>query len=414
MNYTEFIYENRRWLAGGFLLTLASCFGQTFFISLFSGEIRASFDLTHGELGGLYTGATLCSAVVLVWLGKTADWVQVPVLCSIVLAVFAAACLAMAWAPTLIVLFVALFLLRLMGQGMLGHVAMTAMGRWFSAYRGRAVGVSSLGYSAGEAVLPFVTILLIAAIGWRQVWLAAAGLLLLAALPAIFILFRVPREPLSKPVKSMVRYDTRRGAEDWTRQQVLADPVFYGLLPATLGPPFISTGIFFHQVHLMDEKGWDISTFPAVFPFFAAATVITSLASGWIIDRWNSIVLLPLFLLPLGLGCLFLGMTGASAVAGVFMVMVGVTIGSAQTMSGSMWPELYGTTHLGAIRAMMAAVMVFGTALAPAIVGWLLDAGVTMETQMLFMAGYTVAASGFLWYVMRVIQTARPPEATVT
>ena len=209
----------------------------------------------------------------------------------------------------------------------------------------------------------------------------------------------------------MARYDNRRGAVDWTRKQVLRDPVFYGLLPATLGPPFISTGIFFHQVHLMDDKGWDISIFPAVFPFFAASTVIISLVSGWAIDRWNSIVLLPLFLLPMGLGTLLLALAGSSAVAGVFMVLLGVTIGAGQTMSGAIWPELYGTTHLGAIRAMMMAVMVFGTALAPGLVGWLVDVGVSMETQMLFMAGYTVAASGFLWYVMRVIQTARPPEA---
>ena len=411
MNYTEFIYENRRWLAGGFLLTLASCFGQTFFISLFAGELRATFDLSHGELGGLYTAATLLSAITLVWLGKTADWVHIPTLCAIVLGVFAAACLAMASAGSMIVIFVAMYLLRLLGQGMLGHIAMTAMGRWFSAYRGRAVGVSSLGYSAGEAVLPFVTILLIGAIGWRQVWVAAGCVVLLAALPTVYWLFRVPRTPTSKAGPGMARYDNRRGAEDWTRKQVLVDPVFYGLLPATLGPPFISTGIFFHQVHLMDEKGWDISTFPAVFPFFAAATVITSLASGWAIDRWNSVVLLPLFLLPMGLGALLLGVSSASAVAGVFMVLLGITIGTGQTMSGSIWPELYGTTHLGAIRALMAAVMVFGTALAPGIVGWLVDVGVSMETQMLFMAGYTVAASGFLWYVMRVIQTARPREA---
>ncbi|MEM8688309.1 MAG: MFS transporter [Pseudomonadota bacterium] len=411
MNYTEFIYENRRWLGGGFLLTLASCFGQTFFIALFSGELRATFDLSHGELGGLYTGATLASAVVLIWLGKTADWMHIPVLSAIVIGVLAAACLLMASAGSLVLLTLALFLLRLLGQGMLTHIAMTAMGRWFSAYRGRAVGVASLGFSAGEAVLPFITIVLIGAMGWRQVWLAAAAILLLAALPAIYWLFRVSRTPVAKPSEGMARYDNRRGVEDWTRRQVLADPVFYGLLPATLGPPFISTGIFFHQIHLMDEKGWDISVFPAVFPFFAASTVITSLASGWAIDRWNSVVLLPIFLLPLGLGSLFLGLSGASAVAGVFMVLLGVTIGAGQTMSGAIWPELYGTTHLGAIRALMAAVMVFGTALAPGIVGWLLDIGVTMETQLLFMAGYTVAASGFLWYVMRVIQTARSSEA---
>ncbi|MEM8645821.1 MAG: MFS transporter, partial [Pseudomonadota bacterium] len=115
-------------------MTLASCFGQTFFIALFSGELRATFDLSHGQLGGIYTGATLASAVVLIWLGKTADWMHIPVLSAIVIGVFAAACLLMASATSLVLLAVALFLLRLLGQGMLTHIAMTAMGRWFSAY----------------------------------------------------------------------------------------------------------------------------------------------------------------------------------------------------------------------------------------------------------------------------------------
>lgn len=33
--------RDARWLAGGFLLFLASSFGQTFFISLFAADIRA-------------------------------------------------------------------------------------------------------------------------------------------------------------------------------------------------------------------------------------------------------------------------------------------------------------------------------------------------------------------------------------
>jgi len=40
-------------------------------------------------------------------------------------------------------LVIAIYLLRLAGQGMMSHTAMTAMGRWFVAERGRAVAVTS-------------------------------------------------------------------------------------------------------------------------------------------------------------------------------------------------------------------------------------------------------------------------------
>ena len=44
----SFLRTNARWIAGGFLLTFFSSFGQTFFIGLSGEELRAKFDLTDG------------------------------------------------------------------------------------------------------------------------------------------------------------------------------------------------------------------------------------------------------------------------------------------------------------------------------------------------------------------------------
>jgi len=51
----RFLSSNSRWLAAGGILTFLSSFGQTFFISIFAGEIRAEFGLSHGEWGGIYS-----------------------------------------------------------------------------------------------------------------------------------------------------------------------------------------------------------------------------------------------------------------------------------------------------------------------------------------------------------------------
>ena len=58
-----FLRNNARWIAGGFLLTFFSSFGQTFFIGLSGEELRAKFDLTDGEFGLTYMVATLASAI---------------------------------------------------------------------------------------------------------------------------------------------------------------------------------------------------------------------------------------------------------------------------------------------------------------------------------------------------------------
>lgn len=54
----QFVKSNFRWLAGGLLLTVFSSFGQTFYISLFSKQIRKTFDLTDGNFGTIYMIAT--------------------------------------------------------------------------------------------------------------------------------------------------------------------------------------------------------------------------------------------------------------------------------------------------------------------------------------------------------------------
>ena len=84
-------------------------------------------------------------------------------------------------------------------------------------------------------------------------------------------------------------------------------------------------------------------------------------------------------------------------VAPVFMVLAGVTSGLAGTVVGSMWAEVYGVRHLGAIRAMATAIMVVSTAGSPVTMGWLIDAGVSMETIAWLCCVYTIAGTVLAW-----------------
>ncbi|MDH3450230.1 MAG: MFS transporter, partial [Gammaproteobacteria bacterium] len=60
----------------GFLMTFWSSPGQTFLISLFSGELRTELDLSDGEFAGVYSLATLLSAIVMIWSGSLVDRVE--------------------------------------------------------------------------------------------------------------------------------------------------------------------------------------------------------------------------------------------------------------------------------------------------------------------------------------------------
>lgn len=399
MQIHSFIRENARWLAGGFLLTFFSSYGQTFFIALSAGNIRLEYGLSHGEFGGLYMLATLASAATLPFLGQIVDRMSPLAVTLIVVPMLALAALMMAVSHNIVLLFVTIYLLRLFGQGMMTQNAATAIARWFVAQRGRAMSVTVIGVNAGEALFPVMFVLLAGAIGWRNAWMLGALTLLLVALPLISWLVKVQRAPrASDPPIRKVR------ARDWTRAEVLRDPVFYLTLMGVLAPGFIGTTIFFHQIYLVDLRGWSLEVFASSFTFMALTTVTFALVAGQLVDRFSAIALLPSFLFPLAAACLVLGSMEPQWSVFLFMGLLGLSYGFQHTLFGALWPEMYGLRHLGAIRAVTMAIGVLSTAVGPGLTGVLIDLDVSYPSQIVAMGIYCLGAGLLMIYVSRRLQ----------
>ena len=393
----DFVRDNARWIIGGFLLTLLSSFGQTFFISLSASELRETFSLSHGEFARLYMLATLASAATLPFVGRLVDVVHVRRSVLLCMPILALACLMMALLPTVWLLVLALFGLRLFGQGMMTHIAMTAMGRWYATQRGRAISLVSLGHQFGEMVLPLAFTGLVAlGIGWRSVWVGCAVLLVLVGLPVAARLLAVERTPLGEAPERAT------ASADWTRGRVLRDPVFWVLMVGVLAPAFIGTSLFFHQNYMVELRGWSPVAFAGGFTVMAVVTIIAALVAGRLIDTFGSLALLPYFLLPLAASCVVLALGVAAWVIPAFFALLGASYGLSQTLFGALWPELYGTRHLGAIRSVTVSLMVLSTALGPAVTGTLIDRGISLPEQLVFIAAYCLAASIVLALAARV------------
>ncbi|MCC5986425.1 MAG: MFS transporter [Pararhodobacter sp.] len=390
----DFLRLNAPWLAAGFLLTFASSFGQTFFISVFAGEIRAEFGLSHGQWGAIYALATTASAATMIWAGSLTDRFRVRHIGIGVLAGLALTALAMAQLSHVWALIGAIYLLRLFGQGLMGHAAMVAMARWFVASRGRAVSVAGLGVAMGEAFLPLGFVALMGVFDWRLLWVFAA-MALFALAPVLWALLRRERTPQSFAAETG---STGLHGRMWTRAQVLRHPAFWLMVPVILGPAAWNTAFFFHQVHLAEAKGWGHAALVALFPLFTATSVASMLAGGWLVDRFSARRLVPYYLLPLAAGYAAFALAGGVPAGAAGMVLMGISVGLNVTMMATLWAELYGTRHLGGIRALTAAVMVLGTALGPGITGVLIDVGLDFPQQ-----GWGIAA----WFLLSGLLAAR-------
>lgn len=408
MRTTGFLRANAPFLAAGALMTFMSSFGQTFFISIFAGEIRAEFGLSHGEWGGIYMIGTSVSALVMIWAGVLTDHFRVRVLGPVILLGLACACLIMATNQWAWALAGVIFLLRFFGQGMSTHIAVVAMARWFVATRGRALSIANLGFSFGEALLPLIFVAAMAMIDWRILWFVAAGVSLLG-IPVLFWLLGKERTP-GQFIESAASLGM--DARHWTRAEALRHPLFWVMVPSILGMSAFGTAFFFHQVHYAGLKGMSHVQLVAFFPLFTGMSIGAMIVSGWALDRLGTARLIPFYLFPAAIAFLFFALTGGPIGLFLGLFFFALSAGANATLPNAFWAEFYGTAHIGAIKALATAVMVLGSAIGPGLTGVLIDIGIDLGPQYIGVAIYfTLTTLLLLWGVKRAARSL-PQEAT--
>jgi len=377
--YLRFIRENLPFLGVGALMSFLSSFGQTFFISIFGGEIRAAYGLTNGEWGLIYMVGTGASAMVMVFAGGLADRFRVRTLGIVVVLMLASACLFMAFNAIAALLPFVIFALRFTGQGMTSHMSTVAMSRWFVATRGRALAVAAFGFMLGEATLPLTMVWLKTFVEWRTLWIGCAGFCVIACL-LLYRLLRLERTPQAMTVSAG---SLGMDGKHWTRAEALRHPLFWAMAPAVMAFSGFGTAFWFHQVHFAQIKGWSHLSLVAVFPLGTAALALSTIGYGWAIDRFGATRLLPVYLIPLVIAFFLHWYAPSLGWTALAVVLMGLAGGGQATLLNACWAEFYGTMHLGAIKSAATALMVLGSAIGPGLSGWLIDAGIGFEVQQL-------------------------------
>ena len=160
MNYINFLSNNWRFLAFGIAANFFASSGQTYFISIFGNEFRQEFSLTNSELGLLYMLATIISALSLIWIGRLIDKIDLRLYTLFVTIAMIAAIFFTSSVTNMLSLGLAFYFLRLLGQGLLNHIAVTSMGRYYYERRGTAISISAFGDTIGVALYPFAGVIL--------------------------------------------------------------------------------------------------------------------------------------------------------------------------------------------------------------------------------------------------------------
>ncbi|SFR53814.1 Predicted arabinose efflux permease, MFS family [Yoonia tamlensis] len=404
--YLRFLRENAPFLAVGALLSFLSSFGQTFLIAAFAGEIRTEYGLSNGDWGLIYMAATMVSAGVMVFAGGLTDRFRVRTLSVVVLGCLALSCIAMALNTHVIGLIIIIFCLRFFGQGMTSTISIVSISRWFIATRGRALAISTLGFVTAEAALPLSSVWLKSHLPWRMIWMGFAGFILLM-IPLLWHLLKLERTP-----QATAKTDNAAGMDGahWTRAQALRHPLFWTLAPVMALFPMFATTFWFHQVHFAEIKGWEHLSLVAVFPLGTFTFMGSTFLFGWAVDRFGVAKLLPLYLLPYSVAFIIHAYAPTIAWSALGVILMGLAGGGQATLPGSVWSTYYGTAHIGSIKSAAVALMVLGSAIGPGMSGWLIDAGVGFETQLLIYSATFVIGSIVMIPALRAA-TIRLPRA---
>ncbi|MGH1471669.1 MAG: MFS transporter [Cellvibrionaceae bacterium] len=365
----------------GFFAVFGGNFGQSFFVGFFGEEIQHSLNLSASEYSSAYSLATLVSAMTVVWLGGLIDRVSLQKYVIFVVAGLTVATLILSQATHLAVLTVGLFLLRLFGQALLPHAGATTMARAFDTHRGKSLSIASSGFPAGEIVLPILAVSFISAFGWRWTYLSIAIFIVFILLPTLILCIQLSGLNQFDPeIENQNNTIPDKEKKVSVRSALLKDYRYWLALPGLMAGPFVATGIFIHQDYIVMTKQWTPELLAVSFVVYGVVHWLSSLLSGVLVDRYRAVKLLPFFSLPLLIALIVVTFFSGWWVVFAMMVLMGLTIGLSPPITGSLWPEIYGTENIGTIRSINVAIMVFATSLSPVLFGLLIDVHIPLST----------------------------------
>ena len=370
----------------GFIFTFFSSFGQSFFLGLFNSSIRNELSITHGQFGSIYASATLLSSFVLIWLGKKIDDINISKFAFLVIFLLSISTFLFSRISSILFLFIAIFLMRFSGQGMMSHTATTTVSRYFTVSRGKALSISWFGLSTAEFILPVLIIYLLSLYDWKIIWESISLIILLFLPIASFFLVR------GLNFESRETYDekniNKKEIKNWKRIEVIKDYRFYIICLNMLAMPWIATGTFVYQSFILTSKNWGPYIIAQSFMVYSLLSVITLLISGFLIDKFTSRKLIIYMNIPLLVSVFIIIYFNHPFTAFLFLGLIGISNGFANVLGSSTWAEIYGVKYIGSIKALTTALMVFATAFGTALFGYLIDKGFTIEQIAILSAIY--------------------------
>jgi MFS family permease len=222
---------------------------------------------------------------------------------------------------------------------------------WFNRRRGLAFGLAMMGIGTGALVVPILAQHLIAAFGWRAAFAIFGGAVLLLPLPVIAaFLVNNPGQRNLQPDGDALNQRAPLSPQEkqglsW--HAIWHDPVYWSLLCIFSLTGASVHGAILHMSAIFSDRGVSPERAAIVTSLVGAALIVGRLGSGYLLDRLFAPRVAILFYgaTTLGMGILCTGSAGHLALAGAFLV--GLGMGSEVEIMGYMISRYFGLLAFG-------------------------------------------------------------------
>jgi MFS family permease len=401
--------------------------GALIVIMIAAGGLRSAFGVfikpIESELGWSRTSLSIAAALSLLlygalapFAGRAADLWGARTVFTASLGLMAVGALASAYMTRLWHLYVASGILMALGAGGATLTsALPLLTRWFDKRRGLVMGVAGAAMSAGQlVVIPLATWLTLT-VGWRQsyLWLGL-GLVVLILPLAATLLRNDPRdrglEPYgATPAVRTVGGDPAPAAARVSLSEAMQVPAFWLLVSSYFICGYTTGGLIgTHLIPHAVEHGFTEMVAAQALGVMGATSILGSIASGWICDRFGRKGPLAWYYLLRGVSLLFL--LGVSDVASLdlFAFILGLNWFSTVPPTTTLTANIFGRASVGELSGWIFLSHQSGAALAASMGGWIHDA--TGSYSWAFISGALLAfvAAG-LTLAIREEPAARTP-----
>jgi MFS family permease len=346
--------------------------GRTHGLGLITKDLTTdtSLDISAGTFNVMNFWAVLLGSAMCLPVGRLIDRLGVRgVLVGVSLGL-GLAVIGMSAATGVVLLFVALTMVRGLGQGALSVVSIAMIGKWFTRKLPGAMAVFTVLLAFGFMIANFAVGLPVEWFGWRPAWMGLGLFLMLVLAPLGGLLVRSSPEAVGLVAEPMDTSTAKRAPLDVPLGVALKSPGFWAFALATSFFNLPWAAVTLHNEVLLEDHHLDKQTSVLVLGVMVVSGLPANLLCGWLAQKW-----------PLGrlLGAGMLVFAGSLAIfpyvsttlhAVLYAAVLGAAGGIITVIFFTAFGFAFGRRHLGAIQATVQIFTVFASAIGPVLLHW--------------------------------------------